>query len=197
LIFQVSYDFRLAPFQGSTLSYQRFLRSRLALRVGLSADADVSDDDTTFEFPEDEVGARGDLTSWKHRYAVNAQLLRYSGGPEIRFFYGGGPRFTYGDYRHESVSFDHVGDALVETYRYHRDYTLGVGAAGSLGAHWAINEWLAVHAEYALSVMHETGKEIRERTYSEGGGEDEAATTERRSVELDSEGVLFGLSVYF
>ena len=48
LIFQVSAYLRLASFQGSMLSYQRFLRDRLALRVGLRVDADVSDEDTTY-----------------------------------------------------------------------------------------------------------------------------------------------------
>jgi hypothetical protein len=172
------------------------LLDRLALRIGPSADAQVKDMGMTTDFVDDPSEKRIDPTDWAHRYSAIAQLMCYGKGQPDRFFCGG-PKLSYEERRHEDILYQYEENGLVEKHRDDRRHAWGFRGSGALGVQWCLTEGIALHAEYGLSVTFETEEAKIDYTYSSGNASDQTTTTEITGVEVSSEGVMFGVSVYF
>ena len=200
LQFRIDSYFTLKDFRGSTISYQRFLKDRFALRLGLTLRGDHLSTEESFEaYDEDAdewVEGSADLTEWTHSYALAAEFLWYSGGAPVSVYYGGGLRASYSN-RRDEYAFYHAGpDGFGIAFRRTTESSWGVGLTGTLGVQWLVTSFIALHAEYVASFMYESGK--RDQEYFETFSDDK--TYEHRewsSPEFKSHGVLFGLSVYF
>jgi hypothetical protein len=194
--FGIGSSFRLGTFEGTTISYQRFIGDRVAWRLGLSIDADYR----ATEYEETAVGdiemdGSIDLTDWDSSFSAVSEWLLYRGSV-VSVYLGGGPRVSYSARQDEYARFFPDEDESWRADRT-RGTSLGVGASGVIGVQWAAADWVALHAEYRVNAMymHETF----ERTIAEGGSDNyirETTDTVNRFA-LDSTGVRFGLSVYF
>jgi hypothetical protein len=198
LQFQVASNFRLTTFQGSLISYIKFLSDRRALRVGVDVLGHTGDRDITFEFPDyDSLRGEGNPEDWNHQYALVSQLLTLQKKGPIRFYYGGGPKLSYVNTGRESIDFRIYYDELErvsskDTYR-----TWGLGLSGTAGVQRVLNDYLTLHAEYGLSIMYQWGRQTSEYQFTENPERDKKSTTDISSFDVRSEGVRFGLSVYF
>lgn len=189
-------DFRLGTFEGTTISYQRFLSERVAWRVGVSIDVDYS----AVDYSETSIGdleeeGDTDLTQWNNSFSAVSEWLVYRGAP-VSVYFGGGPRISYTTRQSESVWF-YPDDEGSWRASGRQEKSLGLGLSGVIGVQWAAADWVALHAEYRLDAMYR--HETSDRWNAEGGSHEyltEHCTVADRFV-LDSKSVRFGLSVYF
>jgi opacity protein-like surface antigen len=195
--FAVTSSFTLSAFQGMLISYQRFLTDRRSLRLaaGLSLDVDNRSLDVEYE----DIGAEesADLKGWDHSGTVKAQMLFYTGNGPVLFYYGGGPKISYSDFHSESLIYGVGGDELQYRYYGEDDSSWLLGIQCAAGVQWTINERFALHAEYGLTARYQMTETETSYFRSDNPDLDEQTHTRLRSPGLTSDGVLFGLSVYF
>lgn len=197
LQFEIGYDFKLSPFQGATLSYERFLRDRLALRLGIGASMMYEDDERAVDF-EGDTEARGeiDLTNWYHQYSLVCQLVSYQGGP-VALYYGAGPKVTYSNERQERVWFSGYGEVLESHGSIWWRRAWGVGVAGVAGVQWLVSDRFALHAEYSTALMYRHDDETLTSVMSGENYRVMKETDERSAVGVYPDGTRLGLSVFF
>ena len=200
LQFKIYSHFTLSGFSGSTLSYQRFLKDRFALRIGLTLESVHRNTDESVSYYEGEIeewyDGGADLVYYDHDYSLAAQVLWYSGGPPVSLYYGGGLRFDYASSRDDHTSYYDSPDGLLVRFRTYEGSSWGLGLTGTVGVQWLVTSFIALHAEYGLSLMYGSGSRSVTST-EEPSGDEYRESSEWTSPELRSHGVLFGLSVYF
>jgi opacity protein-like surface antigen len=199
LQFQISNSFRLTSFRGAAVSYQRLLGDRLGLRIGLTLRGDHDTRDESFDFGEEGAAtAGGDFTNWSHEYVLSLKLLAFQGEAPLTFFYGAGPTVSYESLRNDRASYYPQPDGTIDTvWRQNESETWGVGVTGVAGAQWLLTDFLAVHAEYRATFVYEVTNWTEEQTVSGDSSYDLSGGGKTKSPELKSDGVLFGLSVFF
>jgi opacity protein-like surface antigen len=197
LQFQIGSNFTLTSFQGAALSYKHHLKPLRAIRVGSELSLSKSNFDLT------EVDSVGDLEtlskSDQTRYYVrfNTQLIWYSESYSgISFFYGVGPFLGF--------SKSEKKDELVSPYPGHRtnlDETKtgwSLGLTGLVGVEWFVSKSISLHAEYRISLGYSREKrEYNRTTISQTGKSYITGNETIKFRQLSSDGVRFGLSVYF
>lgn len=198
LQFQVGSNFRLTTFQGSLISYLKFLSDRHALRVGMDVLGHKGDRDIEVEFPDyDSLRGEGNPADWNHQYTLVSQLVTLQKKGPVWFYYGGGPKLSYVNTGGESIDFRIYDDELATVYSKHTYRTWGLGLSGTAGVQRTLNDYLALHAEYGWSIIYRWGRQTQEYRYTEYPDRNEKSTTDVSSFDVNSEGVRFGLSVYF
>jgi len=197
LQFQIGSNFTLTSFQGAALSYKHHLKPLRAIRVGSELSLSKSNFDLT------EVDSVGDLEtlskSDQTRYYVrfNTQLIWYSESYSgISFFYGVGPFLGF--------SKSEKKDEWVSPYPGHRtnlDETKtgwSLGLTGLVGVEWFVSKSISLHAEYRISLGYSREKrEYNRTTISQTGKSYITGNETIKFRQLSSDGVRFGLSVYF
>jgi opacity protein-like surface antigen len=197
LQFQIGSNFTLTSFQGAGLSYKYHLKPLRAVRVGSELSLSKSNFDLT------EVDSVGDLEtlskSDQTRYYVrfNTQLIWYSESYSgISFFYGVGPFLGF--------SKSEKKDEWVSPYPGHRtnlDETKtgwSLGLTGLVGVEWFVSKSISLHAEYRISLGYSREKrEYNRTTISQTGKSYITGNETIKFRQLSSDGVRFGLSVYF
>jgi len=197
LQFQIGSNFTLTSFQGAALSYKHHLKPLRAVRVGSELSLSKSNFDLT------EVDSVGDLEtlskSDQTRYYVrfNTQLIWYSESYSgISFFYGVGPFLGF--------SKSEKKDEWVSPYPGHRtnlDETKtgwSLGLTGLVGVEWFVSKSISLHAEYRISLGYSREKrEYNRTTISQTGKSYITGNETIKFRQLSSDGVRFGLSVYF
>jgi hypothetical protein len=202
LQFEIGYDFKLSPFQGATLSYERFLRDRFSLRVGAEINMDYTKGPRTVELEGAGSGSRQlDLTFWTHRYSLSCLLTSYRQG-RVAFYYGGGPKVTYANDLREYFDYGVSGSTSITYQDRWWDHSWGVGLEGIVGAHWILNDRFRLQAQYSNAVMY--GREFHERRYKRTEDTGYLTTYSKDTTTDDSyffqvvpEGTHLGLSVSF
>lgn len=195
--FTVNRDFELTAFQGQMFSYQRFLSDTRAIRFagGLFLDHDDTDVDAALD-GGDQVG-EADLKHWDYQGTIKIQMVFYRGRGPVWFYYGAGPKFSYRDYHGESINFSTYTGELEYSYRRQDTDEWTFGLQGFAGVEWHINETFALHAEYAVSGVYKYSKQVETRFQSTEPAFRDRYVYRTNSPEFDSDGVRFGLSVYF
>jgi opacity protein-like surface antigen len=199
LQFQISSNFTLSPFQGATLSYKHHLQPSSALRIGLDLSFnDEGSDGAQQNFNNDTLSSTDNTTLDQSSFVIrlNTQAIWYSEtSSEISFFYGTGPFLGYSRYRqNDERIFSPVGSSQSKSSSEGKGTTWSVGLTGLAGVEWFVSQSISLHGEYGLSLGYFWSK--GESTFSTTGNRSssEGTTTSRQ---LSSNGVRFGLSVYF
>ncbi len=197
LQFAIGYDFKLSPFQGATISCERFLRDRLALRLGGQISTDYSDGPLVDRYQDGITGSsQVDIARWRHEYSVSCHLVSYRDG-RVGLFYGGGPKVTYSNYLYEDF-YVNVYDGHVASNRWRTwEYSWGVGLEGVVGVQWVLNDRFRLQAQYATAAMY--GRRFSEdlRLRTEGTVNSDRSTYDSHFVQITPEGVQAGLAVTF
>ncbi|MDR9418149.1 hypothetical protein [Gracilimonas sp.] len=181
--FQVNSNFTLGSFGGSALSYKRQLSEEKAQRFSLSFQSALrnrtfpnsSNDQETTDFGTDIAA----IISWQNY--VNPQ-------DEVKAYYGYGPGISFG---YNSNNLERVNDTITQDR-----LTLGVKAIGYSGVEWFISSSFSLHAEYRASfrATFESRKVITEDHQT---SQETTDKYNENRFSLGSNGVRFGLSVYF
>jgi hypothetical protein len=181
LQFRISENFTLSDFSGSAISLKRHHSARSALRLGMSLGFSSSAIESLHPSFGDTIPSEGDGHSYGFR--IDLQYLRYSNpSGRVSPFWGVGPLVGHNSFDFKSSS--RAEERRVDEHRW----TLGL--IGSLGIEWFPIQSIGIHAEYGLSFTYFTAK-TRE------GDPDRLGVTKTHSWDLQGDGVLFGLSVYF
>jgi len=193
--FTVDNNFTVSAFQGQMISYQRFLTDKRAVRLAAGLYLDRTDSDVSKTY-DDDIGER-ELLNWDNSFTVKAQYVFYRGDGAVRYFWGAGPKVTYGNSRSETSSSRYeAGNVEFILYGYDNE-SFGAGLQGFCGVEWFINDLFSLHAEYAVSAMYTWTRRFEERAETWDPESYESYTSERRSPSFSSDGVRFGLSARF
>lgn len=187
LQFQISDNFNLTNFQGTTFSGKYHLGKRDAVRLGLSLDFGDSElDGQTNQFDTVNV-AKINATQNSFGFNVKAQYIKYLIETNtVAFFSGVGPFFSYNETTNKTNS---EGTPEDKNYRNSADqYSLGLDLL--LGVEWFFTKNMSLSAEYGLKFMY------RSRTNSYNS-EIIAGSTNETSYSITGNDINFGISVYF
>lgn len=195
LQFQIGSNFTLTSFQGAALSYKHHLKPLRAVRVGSELSLSKSNFDLTEVDSVGETLSKSDQTRYYVRF--NTQLIWYSESYSgISFFYGVGPFLGF--------SKSEKKDEWVSPYPGHRtnlDETKtgwSLGLTGLVGVEWFVSKSISLHAEYRISLGYSREKrEYNRTTISQTGKSYITGNETIKFRQLSSDGVRFGLSVYF
>jgi len=198
LQFQVGYNFNLSAFEGGTLSYERFLRDRFSLRLGIGANTDYENGHRTIQVEGDRQGRLGvDMDNWHNQYSLSCQLISYRKGT-VALYYGAGPRITYTNDQWQDGSIFVRNDGAIEAF-YSTSWfrSFGVGMGATLGVQWLVSERFRFHAEYGTAVMYASteDKRMNGRTGYENFLETVIEKADR--FQIQPGGAKLGLSVTF
>lgn len=196
LQFAVGSNFNLYSFSGSTLSYKKHTQANVAWRLGVSLSSSFDD------YQRDELRdtLTYDVGSDDKIVAINLELVRIKYGAVSKrtaFFWGVGPQTSY-DYRNTVRDETNIiGDRSEITSKR---TTFGLGLSGVLGVEWFINHSLSLSAEYQSELVYQWSNTDNAIISTPVGGETASIRkTEIRqnTLRFTSQGVMFGLSVYF
>ena len=181
LLFQISDNFNLESFSGSTISYKRQVSDDRARRIGLN----FSNRYSWSDFPENDDDREG--SDLDVNIGIDYTWMRYTNpDSEIKFFYGYGPGINFGIDR--NVQKLRVRDDTRRTLYY------GIEGIGYAGVEWFFQSSMSLHAEYRGSVSI---GQIREKNTADVNGNETVTERNSTTIQFGGDGVRFGLSVYF
>ena len=188
LQFQISNNFNLTNFQGSTFSGKYHFGCKSAVRLGLSLDfGDVEQDATTNQYDTVNV-ATNNIEQNSFSMTIRTQYIRYFIGTDEVAFYGGtGPFVNYSTLTRESKLTGSNDDRhLKET-----SDSFSIGLDLILGVEWFLSENMSLSAEYGLNFSYRT----RTREYNT---DDIISTNSDETLyNISGNNINFGISVYF
>jgi len=183
LQFQISNNFTLDSFSGSTFSYKRQLSDTQANRIGVSLNNSY---DLTDNPNDDRVE---EISNLDLNIGIEYTWMNYTNPEsEIKFFYGYGPGIDFG--------FDKFIREETENKRTQKETFYGVAALGYAGVEWFFQNSMSLHAEYrgSIQINYIQTEELNEFEIDEIEEVKRSHTTRFR---LGGNGVRFGISVYF
>jgi hypothetical protein len=186
LQFQVSDNFNLTNFQGTTFSGKYHLSPRSAIRLGFSVNMVNSDMENNQTILDTSLVVSANANQNVFGMTIRAQYIYYFPATnEIAFFAGGGPfiRFNTGT---NEVNYSNNDP----TYRKETLDDFYAGVDFLIGVEWMFTNSMSLSAEYGLMFFYEkyTRKVEDNHIVNE-------TTAKRYNIENDS--VNFGISVYF
>ncbi len=185
LQFQISDNFNLTNFQGSTLSGKYQFGRRNAVRVGLSVNLNNSDAETNQSFLDTSLTISSAGNQHAFGMTVRTQYIHYIPGiHEIAFFIGGGPFVGFNNITSEN-SYSNYPINRKETID---DFTIGLDILA--GVEWMFTKDMSLSAEYGIRFSYNSSTRMIEddHTISE--------TTIKKYI-IDHGDINFGISVYF
>jgi len=187
LQFQISEDFTLTNFQGTTFSGKYHFSSRDAVRLGLSLDFGDSDvDATTNQYDSVNVV---NINSEQNSFGItfNTQYIRYiSGTNDVAFFGGVGPFITFNTSTTEGKTSGFPEDI---NYKESND-VFAVGLDLILGVEWFFCRNMSLSVEYGLKLSYRSTTRKYENDYI-------LRETEDKTYRAMGNNVNFGISIYF
>jgi hypothetical protein len=181
LQFQITDDFNLDSFSGTTFSYKWQLSDIRAKRIGLSLNnrygwTNSPESDNNLEASGLDLSVGIDYT-WMHYPNPDS---------EIKFYYGYGPGidFGYDKSKNEDEDISHT----------HQSTLYRIDGLGYAGVEWFFQSSMSLHAEYRASV-HFTHR--REESATVINGDEDTEEINSSSIVLGGDGIRLGLSVYF
>ncbi len=197
LQFGVGSGFEPSSFMEGTISYQRFLSTDLALRLGATIEVYSGTMEHAAQGTGEYEGSDSEaFHTWNDSVSLSCEWIVYRGS-DVSLYFGGGPHTFYRSMEYGESRFRPYDDAIRWRDRT-RKMSFGLGASGVIGVQWAPAEWCALHAEYRAIAAYINGTVI-EYWDEVGGTYKNTRTTKRTSngVEFDSKGVRAGVSIYF
>ena len=187
LQFQISDNFNLTNFQGTTFSGKYHFSNKDALRLGLSLDfGDAKLDGQTNQYDTVNV-AKINATQNSFGFILKAQYIRYLVETNaIAFFSGVGPFFSYNKTTNETNS---EGTPEDRNYKNTTDgYSVGLDLL--LGVEWFFTNNMSLSAEYGLNLMYRSRTNSFESEVTSG-------STHETTYGITGNKINFGFSVYF
>jgi hypothetical protein len=188
LQFQISDNFNLTNFQGTTFSGKYHFSSRDAIRLGLSIDFGNADlDAETNQFDSVNV-AEANSSSNYFSMTLKTQYIRYFVETDNIGFYGGaGPFITYSTSTNESKTTGTPNDNhYTDTSN---NFVLGVDFIA--GVEWFFTKNMSLSAEYGFNFSYKSRtseREIESGPYS---------NSNQKLYSFSGNDINFGISVYF
>ena len=188
LQFQISDNFNLTNFQGTTFSGKYHLSSKSAVRLGLSLDfGDTEQDATTNQYDTVNV-ATNNLDQNSFGITVNTQYIQYIiETNEIAFYCGGGPFINYNTLSRETKL---TGTSNDRYYKENSD-NFSIGLDLIFGVEWFFNKQMSLSAEYGLNFSYRT------RSQENKPNDLVSLKTDETSYQISGNNINFGISVYF
>ncbi len=181
LQFQISDNFNLDSFSGTTFSYKRQLSDVHAKRIGLSFNNRYN----WRNFPDSNTNR--EASNLDLNIGIDYTWMNYTNpDSEIKFFYGYGPGIDFG--LDKSIQ-EETGRKSTS-----QDTFYGISGLGYAGVEWFFQSSMSLHAEYQASIQV---NHRREKATAELNGTEDVNKSNSTSINLGGDGVRFGLSVYF
>lgn len=189
LQFQISSNFTLSHFQGSTFSGKYHLGDRSAIRVGVSTQINNSEDDISASEIDSFYVHPSYTNSFDYQtYSVNLQYLNYLTTMEdVGFFIGAGPYVSYA-FSKQDIDTANVFDF----YSSSTSTQWNFGAELLAGVEWMFNNKMTLSAEYGVRAYYLTSESTQDVTYL-----GKNISSKRKGFNLMPSSIKFGLSVYF
>ena len=182
LQFQVTDNFNISSFTGTTLSYKIQRSQDKAFRLGLGLN-------TSFENgAEPSTSGEQDITTYGANVDASFTWMNYvNPNADLKFYYGLGPAVNFG-YSQDEIKTDQISEEVTET-------TLGLSALGYTGVEWFFQKSMSIHAEYRASFDYRWTNEdiILEGT----SGADTTSEINNTNYSFGGNGVHLGVSLYF
>lgn len=188
LQFQISDDFQLSNFQGTTFSGKYHFGKMDAIRAGLSIDFGNSDGDAeTNQFDSVNV-AEVNYNSKNFSVTLKSQYIRYFVETDgIAFYCGTGPFVTYSTYTNESET---TGTPNDKHYKEtNNNFILGVDFIA--GVEWFFLQNMSLSAEYGFNFSYRSRTSEREMDNNLYGNSSE------KLYRFSGNDINFGITVYF
>jgi len=186
LQFQISEDFTLTNFQGTTFSGKYHFGSRDAVRVGLSVNLNNSDAETNQTFLDTTLTVSSDANQNIFGMTVRTQYIHYIPGMyNIMFFFGGGPFVGFNNGTNE-VNYSNYDP----TYRKQTFDDFFAGMDLLVGVEWMFTKNLSLSAEYGIRFSYNSETRKLE-------DDDSIIESTIKRYNIDNGDVNFGISVYF
>ncbi|HDQ46284.1 MAG TPA: hypothetical protein ENN17_12440 [bacterium] len=193
--FQIGGDFTLGSFQGAAFSYKHHRQPSAAYRAGIY----IYLNDTNTEMNQWTPGIRKTTDDQVFLNAeLNVQAVWYAENTRgVLFYYGTGPFLGFGRYREKNkVIAPLIACPQSESTADRERTSWSLGLTGLAGVEWFVSKSISLHAEYGISLGYSSMKEETE-TANPGTGSRSNSDVTSTSWQLRSQGVRFGLSVYF
>jgi hypothetical protein len=191
LLFQVTDDYFLTSFQGSSFSIMRNLSATRHIRLFLTLSGSVSDTDYKNNTSINRGDTRNSIYYQIGCYYIMNRLSNDSFVPYI----GAGPVLSFNYYKQE------YDDSYTNNSKStSKNITLGIGAAGILGVEWFVKKNVSLLAEYSGGLAYNyTKSESKSEQKNDNGqyvlmNKNEIDTNE---FDFNSSSVRVGLSIYF
>jgi hypothetical protein len=190
LQFGVTGNFTLGTFDAKSISFKQHLSDKRAIRIGVNFSGSIDQKGDSHEYFYYDSLTLLSNASYNPTYnlgvSVSAQYLWYMKTVERFFFYlGAGP---YASYSRSGPT----GTPSSGTWNKNEAWSLGVG--GSAGVECFVYSRISLHAEYqALLTYTSTHGSTRYSSASRF----ETTSTWDKYLNLSSQKVVFGISVYF
>jgi len=202
LQFQISSNFTLRSFQGTNFSVKRHLSSKSAIRFGIGLLAVTNDrEEESDENNSFNLARKTEIEDNQTQINISSYYIYYPNPHKnINVYFGGGPILGYSDYDETRNGTDVIQDTINVQNRYKNEVKgYSIGILGLIGVEWFVNKDISFHAEYGSSFFYEKSKlETTSTRISTSNNDDtKVVTTEDKRFMFRSNGVKFGISVYF
>ena len=196
--FRVQDCFSLSSFKGSLISYKYHFNDRNALRIGFSNNIEIGDEEKDYDvFLEDTTYYEEQISNSDINLVVTMEYLRYlNPTKEIIIYIGGGTKTSVHKHTEKVDEKSHT----EQFYDKSRKYSIiKAGLSFSYGLEWKFRKNMSLHAEYGNDILwfHYKSRKYRTRTLPEEGEQYSIHKEVEKGIELNSTGVLLGLSIYF
>jgi hypothetical protein len=191
LQFAISSNFTLSSFSGSNFSVQRQLKENRAIRLGITLSEALTDADN-------ERKTTGETFNLSNNFnlKITSQYLFYCSSVDyIRPYFGIGP------YSGMTISYRKSEDGTHLTKATDISQSFFIGAISSLGAEIFLNKKISLLAEYGTSLgytysLSEYTSEARSSVVNSYTITSQTITNQHK-ITIQSNSVLFGISVHF
>ena len=188
LQFQISDNFNLSSFQGTTFSGKYHFGCRSAVRLGLSLSfGNVDQDATTNQYDSVNTATNNNKQN-SFGVTLRTQYIRYIiETNEIAFYAGGGPFVNYSTSTRKSKITGTTNDRTIDE----SSDNFSIGLDLIFGIEWFFNKSMSLSAEYGLNLSYTT----RTREYN---ADDIVSTNVDETLySISGNNINFGISVYF
>jgi opacity protein-like surface antigen len=187
LQFQVSDNFTLNNFQGTTFSGKYNFGCRNAVRAGLSIDFTSGESGLSESFPDTSFIRNANIDREAFGITINAQYIQYiTGSDNIAFFLGGGPYLSFnnstGKFYDSSTDPEYTSEETIDNFSTGVDLLMGV--------EWIFTKNMSLSAEYGIKFSYRNIERIAEDINIKRENTDKSFSVLRGNIN-------FGISVYF
>lgn len=186
LQFQISEDFTLTNFQGTTFSGKYHFGSRSAVRVGLSVNLNNSDAENNQTFLDTSLTVSANANQNVFGMTIRSQYIHYFPAMyDIAFFIGGGPFIGFNNGTNEVINTNYD-----PTYRKQTFDDFFTGMDLLVGVEWMFTKNMSLSAEYGIRFSYNSETRKLEDDYF-------IIESTIKRYNIGNGDVNFGISVYF